>query len=138
MRGVDPLLLKGFLIGFEGELGCIAFFADMGQENLLGLGIDEFAHISRGVDIGEVTDIAMDPFLQNRGPIAMEQHLVIVIRFKDVIVAILKKRNVVIGEIARIGDVTEFAGGVFNNETDRIRGIMRDRERLDFEIPKFT
>src|SRR5687768_8442003 len=100
---------------------------------------EQVAHVWRAIFrkqfqclvIGHVSVIASDPVLEVNGIPSIGEKILVVIRFEECCVALLKVFYHVLTRTSYIGEHANFHLQTFYDKTLRIRGIMQFRKSCD-------
>lgn len=128
-------LFQLFTDGGFGELGAVAILAQVGEIDVFQLVAHDFRQRGGGGFVAQMAVSAADPLLH--GPRTMRvvlQEFQIVVGFEDQRVGLLRPVERKMGCVAEVGEEDHVTVAMVDEETDGIRGVMRDGERFHIEI----
>ena len=127
------MALQGEPHHFRGQLGRIAFLAQVGEDHPRQLGMHQLASQLGGGPVRQVTVATRDPALHRPWIGALPEHHVVVVRLQDEQVRALERVAHRYGWGAHVGGDADFQAAAALTDGDRhgVDGVVAGQERLD-------
>ena len=125
------------LLGHDvlGELGLVAFAAEVREVELAEVGGDDLGDGFGGGDVGDVTVTAEDALLESPGTArTVLEHLHVVVGFEDEDVRGADALEHQLRDMAEVGGKADGAGGGAQDKTHRVLSVVRDGKSFDANI----
>ena len=115
----------------------VALAAEVSQVEMAKVGRHDFLGGVGGVLVGQMTMPPGDALLEAPGTAGVLQHLEIMIGFQHEHVGLANALEHEFGGMAEVGHKPNIARRGAEQETDRIRGIVRNAESIDDDVTEF-